>query len=74
VVQVRVAVLTMGAEVTTVDLGEVVRVELKQSADYGLVTFERWDQPDIHAHNLPENDGRSERQPRHETPARCTSL
>ena len=36
VVQVRVAVLTIGAEVTTVDLGEVVRVELKQSADSGL--------------------------------------
>ena len=58
-----------GAEVTTVDLGEVVRVELKQSADYRLVALERWDQPDIHAHNLPGTEGRSERQPRHRTSA-----
>ena len=41
-VQVRVAVLTMWTEVTTIDLGEVVRVELEQSPDHRLVIFERW--------------------------------
>jgi hypothetical protein len=68
VVQVRVAVLTMRTEVTTIDLGEVVRVELEQSPDHRLVTFERWNQPNIHANNLPESDCRHDTGPRRRTP------
>jgi hypothetical protein len=52
VVQVPVAVLTVWPEVTTVDLGEVVRVELEQPSDDRLVAFECWDHRDTHRSRL----------------------
>jgi len=69
VVKVGIAVLAVWSQIATIDLGEVVGVELEQPPDHRLVTLERWDQPNVHANNLPATAGWNEHQPGHRTPA-----